>query len=306
MKTSVILLLTLFMINPCFCQEWGTIGTQWYYTERFAFSGDVDYLMFTSEKDTLFNGIPCKKLVKRHSLFCNDRPHDFEVMFSRNDTIFFYDPNFNQFQVLYDFNAQVGDSWIIKTKNNWNPPDTDTILIMVDSTGTITINGTVLKKWYVTYHCYFETAYNYSYTSVIVERIGDMNYLFNYFPQSAMTCDANWADGLRCYEDTYIGFYSTGIADSCTYIFVGLNEIEQRKEAIKVYPNPAKDKITIESQAPLHENYITVFSANGMVMLEQSLTECETTINISKFPSGIYFVRFSNEKIVEVIRFIKD
>jgi hypothetical protein len=121
-----------------------------------------------------------------------------------------------------------------------------------------------------------------------------------------MTCDANWADGLRCYEDTYIGFYSTGIADSCTYIFVGLNEIEQRKEAIKVYPNPAKDKITIESQAPLYENYITVFSANGIVLLEQSLTGRETTINISRFPSGIYFVRFSNEKIVEVIRFIKD
>ena len=80
-----------------------------------------------------------------------------------------------------------------------------------------------------------------TYPSEIMERIGDMTYLFNFYPEFALACDFNWADGLRCYEDPLLGFYSTGIADSCTYVWTGIEDKLADKALFTIYPNPATD-----------------------------------------------------------------
>lgn len=53
-------------------QEFAPVGAEWYYNERFAFSGDVDYIKFTSVKDTVVQGKTCSKIIKRQRLISQD------------------------------------------------------------------------------------------------------------------------------------------------------------------------------------------------------------------------------------------
>ena len=197
-------------------QEFAPIGAEWYYNERFAFSGDIDFIKFTSEKDTVIHGKTCKKITKRHKIDCYDRP-DTEFLYSGNDTVYFFDPAFNEFQNLYVFNSAPNDSRIIKIKDETQ--EIDTITIRVDSVSTKQINGQNLKALHVTYDKNDEI-YPETYSSTIIEKIGDVKYMFNWYPWSQIVCNANWTDGLRCYQDSEIGLYSTGIVDSCDYIYI--------------------------------------------------------------------------------------
>lgn len=95
----------------------------------------------------------------------------------------------------------------------------DTINVSIDSISPIVINGKSLKRLHVPYYLLTEE-YPYSYNSIIIEKIGDIQYMFNYYPSASVACDGNYSAGLRCYQDSELGFYSTGIADSCDYIYI--------------------------------------------------------------------------------------
>lgn len=198
------------------------MGTSWYYTEKFTFGNEdnEDYIKFESVKDTMYAGKNCRKIIKRHEVICNDRPW-IEYMYEENGKVYFYDPNFYGFQVLYDFNTNQNDTWTIFIEDYGD--DIDTLLVVVDSTKIVAINGVDLKKLYVTYNFIHESFMNETeqdtmiYQSVIIERIGDLTYMFNYVPEWSAVCDANYSDGLRCYEDSIVGLFETGLADSCDY-----------------------------------------------------------------------------------------
>ncbi len=171
-------------------------------------------------------GFLVAKLVKRHLIACNGRP-DSEYVFSRNDSVFLYNQDFNEFQVFYDFNSEKGDSWQFRILEY--DQFIDTVNVFVDSTSVSNINGTDLRTFYVTYNIYDENS-SYSYSSVLIEGIGDIQYLFNIVPLSSRACDGNYSKGLRCYEDNILGLYSTGIADSCDQIRYWTNIKRLREE----------------------------------------------------------------------------
>jgi hypothetical protein len=83
-------------------------------------------------------------------------------------------------------------------------------------------------------------------------------------------------------------------------------EISVIASEIKLYPNPAIDKMNIEMySASDSELEITVFSMNGSIVRTNNvyLTEGNNVINedISSLESGIYFVRFNNPSNNEII-----
>jgi type IX secretion system substrate protein/VCBS repeat protein len=262
------------------------VGAEWYYTEKFAFSGDVNYIKFTSEKDTIINGIACKKIVKRHQLDCLGRPA-VEFMYSSFDTVYFYDSNLENFQILYVFDAESNDSWQFTYLDE--DSDTDTIQITVDSVSITTINEIDLRTLHVTYNKIDEDAPD-SYTSTIIEGIGDVFYMFNYYPFSALACDANWTEGLRCFEDSVIGHYETGIADSCDleYIWIGVDQISSKEEVI-IFPNPANDIVHISGISDFN---CTISDISGKVLISSN----EKSIDISALKPGIYFLRIHSDK----------
>ena len=232
-RTLLLISFFLLIAFPGFTQEWAPIGATWYYTEKFSTWNryDEDYIKFESVKDTVISGKNCRKITKRHKLVCNDRPRS-EFMYDENGKVYFYDGQINDFQVLYDFTANQGDSWTILVKQQ--DVGFDTLSIVVDSADVVSINGIDLKQLYVTYNfiyeLYSEVWDTMTYHSRIIEKIGDIHYMFNFVPAWALVCDANYSAGLRCYEDSIIGLYETGLAVSCNYRHKVMQEIMTIRE----------------------------------------------------------------------------
>lgn len=276
----------LFVITSSlglFAQDFAPIGSEWHYDEHFAFSPTIDYIKFMSEKDTLIYGEVCRKITKRHRLGCNDRP-DVEFLFTRNDTVFFLDTVFNQFQILYDFNAESGDSWIIKVKDA--EIENDTVFVAVDSTSIKTINGFDLKALHVTY-VNSSGQWPEIYHSTILERTGDLTYMFNWYPYYYGACDVNWTEGLRCYEDEEFGFYSTGIADACDFT-TSISNFELQN-SFEVFPNPSNGHLFVEVNCK-EKLIIEVNDLRSKLLYSGSFVS-STSVDLSKFQKGMYLVK---------------
>ena len=276
---SVLIISTLKLLS----QDFAPIGSEWHYDEHFAFSSQVDYIKFTSEKDTLIYGEVCRKITKRHRLGCNDRP-DVEFLFTRNDTVFFLDTVFNQFQILYDFSAESGDSWIVKVKDA--EIENDTVFITVDSTSIKTINGFDLKALHVTY-VNSSGEWPEIYNSTIVEKIGDLTYMFNWYPYYYGACDVNWTEGLRCYEDEEFGFYSTNTLVACDFT-TSISELELQN-SFEVSPNPSNGYIFVEVNCK-EKLVLEVKDLNAKLLYSGSFIS-STSVDLSKFQKGMYLVK---------------
>lgn len=74
---------------------------------------------------------------------------------------------------------------------------------------------------------------------------------------------------------------------------------------MKISPNPFSDKVTIEMPENMYDGILSVSTSSGLEILKQSLKSYKTIIDLSKFPSGIYYVKLIYEKEVEVQKIIK-
>lgn len=89
------------------------------------------------------------------------------------------------------------------------------------------------------------------------------------------------------------------------YIHVGdVGEQNFTNSSIVIYPNPAMDKLTLETSAS-YDGQLSIITLTGQQILSQKLSERKTIIDISALQNGIYFVRLTNDKTVEAWKFIK-
>ena len=64
-------------------------------------------------------------------------------------------------------------------------------------------------------------------------------------------------------------------------------------QSIIIYPNPAKDVITVASSELQNETY-TVFSISGQTLMQGKLQGETTTVNVSSLASGVYILKAGN------------
>ena len=73
-----------------------------------------------------------------------------------------------------------------------------------------------------------------------------------------------------------------------------------------IYPNPANDNITIESTIVNKDAMISIYNIQGELLLQQTMLQNKTNVNVSALPSGLYFVKVKTEKGEAVIKFVKE
>lgn len=285
-KLLFLCLFTFFTISMTTVQEFAPVGAEWYYNEQFFSSGDINYIKYSVEKDTLIKGKTCSEIVKRHPLYCYNRPIN-EFVYSSNDTVFFYDPFVDDFQVLYVFSAEADESWKILLEGDSG--SIDTLTITVDSVKTLSVNETELKTLFVTYDWLYS-----HYTSKIIEKVGDVKFMFNWEPYAAMACDGNFTNGLRCYYDADIEWFSIGIAGSCDYIHYW-DGVENQVAAfnVSVNPNPVIDEFEICVASSIDEEYnFELYNIQGKRLFSRENIPIEKAkIDMSDYPSGVYFYK---------------
>ncbi len=103
------------------------------------------------------------------------------------------------------------------------------------------------------------------------------------------------------YQDWSIG----GKATVMKYDTVSFGISELNQSQISLYPNPATDKITIETFPTTIKSQLLITNLNGQEIITRQITELKTQIDISNLPAGIYFVRLTSDKTVEVGKIIK-
>lgn len=245
MKTKNFLtLLFAVLVQFCFGQnqnEWAPEGATWHYSyNNFSITG---YIEIKYIGDSLIDGKVCKVLEKKlysydYATTISDTINlGLEFTYSDSNKVYYY--RFDQFFVLYNFNAQPGDWWEIA---GWSIPGScDSIgKIEVDSIGTIVINSDTLKYLKISR----KDSSDWQLGSIIVEKIGCIDHYM--FPEPFMCAlDMNEGGGpFRCYFDNTFGLYQSGIASACDYI-TSIDYLDYPNNNLIIYPNPVKNILNI-------------------------------------------------------------
>ena len=78
--------------------------------------------------------------------------------------------------------------------------------------------------------------------------------------------------------------------------------IAENEAAFNIYPNPAVDRVVIETEATIEA--VTIYTLTG-VMVYSEVDFNNNTINVSDFASGVYVMKVRTENGEVVKRFIK-
>ena len=291
MKKTLIAFIIAFP-SLLFTQNFAPIGAEWYYTEYHAFSQRITFLHIASVRDTVINGKNCSVLENNGGLACNFY-NERDFVYEEDSIAYFYSPIVDDFQILYNLKAKKDSSWrVIYQVEDFL---IDTLLVTVDSVRVVEINGFELLAFDVTYRSLNSDNPNSVYASTIVERIGDVYYLFHYLSMAeGIVCDGNYSGGLRCYMDNDFGFYSTGIADSCTYVYVtNINE-HAALQGLQVSPNPFSSSSSLSYELKEPETVLlSVFNQLGQLVYQHSEEQTQGSQqlqwNSKGLAEGVYY-----------------
>jgi hypothetical protein len=87
---------------------------------------------------------------------------------------------------------------------------------------------------------------------------------------------------------------------------VGYKESNTSENQLYIHPNPSSTQITIETPTTLFKNAIlTIYNINGQQFITHQITESTTVIDVSTLEHGVYIVKVTDERTVQVGKLIK-
>ena len=78
--------------------------------------------------------------------------------------------------------------------------------------------------------------------------------------------------------------------------------IAENAAAFNIYPNPASDRVVIETEATIEE--VTIYTITG-VMVYSEVDFNDNTVNVSDFANGVYVMKVRTDNGESFQRFIK-
>ena len=293
---KVLLLLILLNSSFLFAQsEWAPKGAIWHY--NYPSETGIQYTTIESVGDTIIHGIECKILQTSLNL------DPVRVYSYYNDGIVWVTKK-GPFHKLYDFNANIGDTW--QVIDVFGRCQTDSLAtVIVDRIGDTTINNIQLSYIVVRFltsarwgfECYGTSGTSYK----IIENIGALGYMF---PQSFCAIDFPYPCSLRCYSDSKLGTFETGIADSCNLTVTEINE-NLLKKSIAIYPNPIKDELNIDLLNSNYCAFLTIYNLFGMPVLKKIIYGSMSSVNLNELTSGYYILRIDQNNKTSFNKIIK-
>ncbi|MEI6122045.1 MAG: T9SS type A sorting domain-containing protein [Bacteroidota bacterium] len=88
----------------------------------------------------------------------------------------------------------------------------------------------------------------------------------------------------------------------------GIDENTTAESEVTIYPNPAKDKITvtITQENQQNQSQIAIYTLQGQLILQTALTNATNEIDISNLSLGVYFLKVVNDNNASVKKFVKE
>ena len=262
---------------------------EWYY-EILNENGTITYQYLYQAGDTIVQDEPTHILVRINTLYDKDVHTDMmhEYVYERNGKVYWWNKTLEEFTVLYDFEAEVGDEWEIKV-------GAESLIMHVDAVETVEYEGCFYRMLRV-------SDAGDIFSGDIVCGIG---HLTSFFPERLMdNGDGVRVEGLRCYwvEDALV--FKLGDED-CDAIYDELHGIEEDVEdQFTVYPNPTNGVLFVEThgRASLPTPTYRITNLMGQTLLSGQITTDNQQINVSSLPQGMYFITVGGETLKFVVR----
>ena len=201
-KIFSILVICLSLIDSLDAQTSGfaPLGAEWYF--------QVDYSSVPITQPE-FGYMRCRVTdtaeVQGHMCSVID---GYDYVYEENNVVYWYNQGNDAFTVLYDYNAEVGDTWYCDV-------DECTCLVTVTNVGSVTYNGHTYRTQYVT--AFGDDNYPY-FDGRIINGIGYEKGLFpDVFACYGGCIDCDYTSYIRCYLENGEMLYHQGSYD-CDYI----------------------------------------------------------------------------------------
>ncbi|MBN8679299.1 MAG: T9SS type A sorting domain-containing protein [Chitinophagales bacterium] len=254
--------------------DFAPVWARWTYSEQNFALKIVPYVLESVEKVN-YEGKWCSRL----------KPVGLSDVFSfyistENDTVYYYSNYTNQFEMLYDFTAEVGDKWVIgglpaTIPDHPLPYASDTIT--VDSISSLYLGGDTLKVWHISNSFWFDWG------DRIIEKVGN-NQLFE--PQFGLVEKYIW--GLRCFENSEESYQFVSYPCDSIWSTINTTQVPLETLNIQVSPNPFQEKIQITVQ-PLEDTHrFLLYNQLGVLIFHNDF-ETSFELETSTLPQGIYY-----------------
>ncbi len=291
---SLLIVIQQYFVGYSCAQNWAPAGAQWYYSfDIFSTTGYV-HIEYVGDTVLICEGAAktyqdCKILNKtRHTydyLNGNYYTHNLgqEYTWANADTVFLY--RHNQFYVLYDFSAEIGDTWELPEIYETG---CDTIgEVKVIGVGDTLINSELLR--YIVLEP--EETSQWAIRGMVIEKIGPVSW---YMLPEHEGCVADLLEGgiFRCYKDDQFEF-QTDIVPYCDFLVFIPETIQDKK--FNIFPNPATSMLFVHNSSQIIVQ-LSIIDLNGKTIFKIDNVAESVYIDISQYSAGLYLVNFTDNK----------
>jgi hypothetical protein len=299
------------------------VGAEWYYnTEALVplenndldtTSPQFDFLRYVSESDTVLGTDTCR-VVKEYGSKENGTDITNVMIFKQEGEKIYYYFN-NQFNLIYDYGADVGDTLTFQlplTIYDFTTHTQSTSTIQVkcvvqniqnENIGDITVRKiltTIISEFPNTvFEFTADNSYNYR------ERIGGDNVFMAKVNQIILNEDnaqnmklssSKFNESvhfLRCYSDSEVSYISMlweNYNKPCDYFFKSTSIVQNMTAMnnVQIFPNPFEQVLTVTvTQA----NSMQIFDMFGRMLYSQQTPMSRTKLDLSALPTGLYLLK---------------
>ena len=257
-------------------QSW-SVGTSWYYQGYDWSPFPQNFIRVISiTADTIIDGYPAYAIDGS----CDCGLIEPKYIRREGDQVFAY-VNGN-FQVLYDYSLQAGDSLRV----DYGPDPAQYIVAYIDSVGYDYLpNGDSLRVQYLRPFDPDDHDHYGEWGDRIIENIGATYCMFPMWP----TCDPPTSP-LLCYETQSGVYFPLGATGTCM-------EIVDAEEAAPVPPEIILSPTLTENYTRVKSSHLIsrywIFDAAGRKMGEGLPESAEFEVSVRALPPGVYFMQLS-------------
>ena len=253
-------------------------GSEWYYEIQNE-NGSITYQHLEYVADTTINHKDVKIIIRTNTLYDKGEHNEVtrEYVYREDQLVYWWNKDLQEFTVLYDLDAQEGDSWVIKV-------GTETLTMHVDAVGYNYYGDQLFRMLYVSDD-------QDLFSGTIVSGVG---HLSSFFPERLMTRGKRYGvNGLRCYW-RYGNLLFTINRGDCDAIYAELHNGLDEPAAIPfaIYPNPTDGVLFVETVCTpsLPAETYRITNLMGQTVQTGNLNSETQQIDVSNLPQGMYFI----------------
>ncbi len=270
-----------------------SFNPEWYFEIQNG-NGSITYQYLYQAGDTIVNDDPAHILVRVNTLYDKDTHTEVthEYVYESDGKVYWWNKTLEEFTLLYDFKADVGDEWEIKV-------GTETLAMHVDAVDYIELEDVFYRVQHV-------SDPDDLFSGDIICGIG---HLTSFFPEKLMdNGEGVRVDGLRCYwlEDELVFHLGD---ENCDAIYSDIHGIEEDGPStgsgtLTVYPNPTNGVLFVETVCTpsLPAETYRITNLMGQTVLSGNINAENQQIDVSSLPQGMYFITFAGETRKFVVR----